>query len=63
MFTLHLEKGEQSPQTGNPGARMSRSPKRHSTMVIDGKPGKNRAIQDPKDLISIHLQIYVFITI
>lgn len=33
VFTLHLEKGEQSPQTGSPGARLSTSPKRHSTLM------------------------------
>lgn len=27
-------------------------------MVIDGKAGKNQAIQDLKDLVSVHLQIY-----
>lgn len=39
VFALHLEKGEQSPQTGNPQARISTSPKRHRTMVTDGKAG------------------------
>lgn len=63
VFTLHLEKGEQSPQTGKPGARMSTSPKRHSTVLFEGKTGKNWATQDLKDLVSVYLQRGVFIMV